>query len=102
MKMHFNRRQLVIPYGLFLVLFVIIPLGFIVFYAFTNGSTGAFSLNNFIKFFASPTSLSTLLLSIGIALLTTLVCLLIAYPIAYTRTNLCPSWVPPAAARPQC
>lgn len=83
MKMHFNRRQLVVPYGLFLVLFVIIPLGFIVFYAFTNGSTGAFSLNNFIKFFASPTSLSTLLLSIGVALLTTLVCLLIAYPISY-------------------
>ena len=50
MKMRFNRRQLVLPYGLFLVLFVIIPLGFIVYYAFTNGSTGAFTLNNFVKF----------------------------------------------------
>lgn len=90
MKIHFSRRQLIIPYGLFLALFVVIPLLFIVYYAFTDGSTGVFSLGNFIKFFSSSTSLTTLLVSIGIAILTTLICLVIAYPIAYilARSNL--------------
>jgi spermidine/putrescine transport system permease protein len=83
MKFHFSRKQLIIPYGLFLALFVVLPLLFIVYYAFTDGSTGAFTLSNFGKFLTSGTSLSTLLLSVGVAILTTLVCLLIAYPIAY-------------------
>jgi len=83
MKMRFSRKQLVIPYGLFLLLFVVFPLGFIIYYAFTNGSTGAFSLENFAMFFSSMTSISTLLVSIGVAILTTIVCLVVAYPISY-------------------
>lgn len=90
MKMHFSRKQLLIPYALFMVLFVVLPLLFIVYYAFTNRTTGAISFDNFIKFFSSATSVSTLLISIGIALLTTIFCLLLAYPVAYilARSNL--------------
>lgn len=83
MKFHFSRKQLVIPYGLFLALFVVLPLLFIIYHAFTDGSTGAFTLSNFGKFLTSTTSLSTLLLSVGVAILTTIMCLVIAYPIAY-------------------
>ena len=35
-KPHFSRKLLAIPYGLFLALFVLIPLFIIVYYAFTN------------------------------------------------------------------
>ena len=89
MTLRFSRKQLIIPYSLFMVLFVVIPLLFIVYYAFTDGSTGGFTFGNFLKFFSNSTSLSTLIISIGIAILTTVVCLLIAYPIAYilARSN---------------
>ena len=36
----FSRKQLCIPYGLFLVLFVIAPLLVIIYYALTNGKQG--------------------------------------------------------------
>lgn len=90
MKLHFSRKQLIIPYALFMVLFVALPLLFIVFYAFTDRTTSAFSLDNFIRFFTSSTSMSNLLISIGIAALTTLFCLLLAYPIAFilARSNM--------------
>ena len=38
MKNMFSRKQLGIPYGLFLVLFVAAPLLVLVYYAFTDGS----------------------------------------------------------------
>ena len=35
--MSFSRKYLGIPYGLFLILFVVAPLLVLVYYAFTNG-----------------------------------------------------------------
>ncbi len=85
-KPTFSRKQLCIPYGLFLVLFVVLPLLLIVFYAFTD-QNGSISFTNFIRFFSSATTLSTLIISILIALATTLICVVIAYPIAYILAN---------------
>ncbi len=85
-KPNFSRKQLCIPYGLFLALFVVLPLLLIVFYAFTN-QNGNISFSNFIRFFSSATTLSTLIISILIALATTLICVIIAYPIAYILAN---------------
>ena len=82
----FSRKQLCIPYGLFLALFVVLPLVLIVFYAFTD-QNGSISLANFIRFFSSATTLSTLIISILIALATTLICIVIAYPVAYILAN---------------
>jgi spermidine/putrescine transport system permease protein len=78
-----------IPYGVFLVLFVVAPLLVILYYAFTNGS-GQFTLNNLIGFFTDPNTLGTLLYSFFLAFVTTVVCLLIAYPVAYllARSNI--------------
>ena len=78
----FSRKHLMIPYGVFLALFVVLPLLLIVFYAFTD-SMGKFSFNNFVSFFTSPTTISTVIISILIALVTTAICLLLAYPVAY-------------------
>ena len=84
-RIHFSRKQLCIPYGLFLALFVIIPMLLILFYAFTKEVNGSlsFSFSNFIGFFTSRAKLSTLLMSITIAIISTALCLLIAYPVAY-------------------
>ena len=89
MSFRFNRKQLCIPYGLFLVCFVVAPLLVICYYAFTNGE-GQFTLNNFIGFFTSPNTIGTLVYSFAIAITTTVVCVLLAYPIAYilARSNL--------------
>ena len=87
--MNFSRKMLGIPYGVFLVLFVVAPLLVILYYAFTNGS-GQFTLNNLIGFFTDPNTLGTLLYSFFLAFVTTLVCLLIAYPVSYlfARSNI--------------
>ena len=82
MKNMFSRKQLGIPYGLFLVLFVAAPLLVLVYYAFTDGS-GKFSITNLLNFFTDPNTLGTLCYSFVLAIVTTLVCLLIAYPVAY-------------------
>ncbi len=80
--LRFNRKQLCIPYAVFLILFVIAPLIVIVYYAFTNGQ-GHFTFDNFVNFFTSTKTLGTLLNSFAIAIVTTAVCLIIAYPTAY-------------------
>lgn len=83
----FSRKQLCIPYSLFLVVFVILPLLIIVYYAFTNKS-GAISFENFVWFFSNPTSVINLFRSMLLGLLTTLCCLLIGYPIAYILSKI--------------
>ena len=80
--MRFSRKSLGIPYAVFLVIFVAAPLLVLFYYAFTNGQ-GQFTLRNFTHFFTDPNTLGTLYYSFTIALVTTLVCLLLAYPVAY-------------------
>lgn len=88
-KFSFSRKQLCVPYGLFLAIFVVLPLLLIVFHAFTD-KAGNFSFDNFIRFFTSSTTLTTLIISVLIGLATTLLCIIIAYPVAYilARSNL--------------
>lgn len=81
-RLRFQRSQLCIPYGLFLVCFVFAPLVVIIYYAFTNGE-GRFTAENLTGFFSSPNTIGTLAYSLGIAVSTTLCCLLLAYPVAY-------------------
>ncbi len=92
-KLRFSRKQLCIPYALFLLLFVVFPMLMILFYAFTGeGADGGltFTFANFADFFTSRAKLSTLLMSITIAIISTAICLIIAYPLAYilARSNL--------------
>jgi spermidine/putrescine transport system permease protein len=59
----------------------------IVFYAFTN-SNGRFSLENFHKFWLQPEAMHTFVFSVGVALITTLICLLLGYPAAYILSRM--------------
>ena len=83
----FSRKTLCIPYAVFLILFIVLPLFLILFYAFTS-KTGSFSLANFADFFTNRTSLSTLFISFLVSGLTTVLCLLIGYPVAYILSKL--------------
>lgn len=78
----FQRKYLCIPYSIFLILFIIIPILLIVYYAFSD-ATGAFSFDALVGFFTTWTKINVLFISIFIALQTTLICLLIGYPLAY-------------------
>lgn len=78
----FSRKLLAVPYALFLILFVIIPLVLIIGYAFTDES-GKITLENVRTFFSGGHNINTLMYSISIGLLNTLLCLLLGYPAAY-------------------
>ena len=86
-KLSFSRKQLCIPYALFLAMFVVFPLLLVAYYAFTDAN-GNVSMSNFIAFFTDTTRISTLLISIIVALVVTLICLLIAYPVAYILSKM--------------
>ena len=64
--LRFSRKQLCVPYALFLICFVVAPLIVIIYYAFTNGE-GQFSLENLTGFFTSPNTIGTLAYSFAIA-----------------------------------
>ena len=84
-----NRKWLCMPYGVFLVFFIILPILLIFYYAFTKAD-GAFTLDNFRDVFKDGSSATTFKVigqSLGVAALTTLICILIAYPIAYILAN---------------
>ena len=48
----FTRKQLGIPYALFLLLFVVLPLSVVLYYAFTD-AMGQFTMQNFLNFFTN-------------------------------------------------
>lgn len=67
------------PYLVWAALFIIVPLGMVAYYAFTDAS-GAFTLDNVAQIGKYT---DTFILSIWLGLLATVICLLIAYPLAY-------------------
>ena len=73
-------RYAAAPHIVWAVLFIIAPLIFVGYYAFTDG--GSFSLANLGEFF-SPAYFKIFLRSVKLALISTLICLLLGYPIAY-------------------
>lgn len=80
------RGSLVIPYGVFMALFVVFPLLLIFYFAFTDAK-GNFTLSNWGTIFSEPSNWKVIGLTFLIAGITTLICLLIAYPIAYLLSN---------------
>lgn len=79
MNKKFSSRLLDKPYLVWAVLFIIVPLIMVVYYAFTD-RTGAFSLDSISQI---PSYIPTILLSILYGLAATLICLIIGYPFAF-------------------
>jgi len=82
--------SLVKPYIFWMSLFIVVPMLLIVLYAFTEHGNALmafrFTLDNFLRFF-DPVFIKVLFKSLEVALITTLLCILIGYPIAYIISN---------------
>lgn len=75
------------PYVIWLGIFIVIPLLLILYFAFTTGdsqnfSTFTLSLDNFKRFF-TPIYLKVLGRSVNLAFISTILCLILGYPMAY-------------------
>lgn len=75
-----NRRLLAGPYLFWSVSFILIPLVLIVFYGLTDAS-GSFTLANIAQI-TTPGNLKALGLSLLLAFICTVICLILAYPLA--------------------
>lgn len=74
------KRLLAGPYIVWMIGFTIIPLLLIVFYGLTDKS-GTFTLANILAI-GTPEHAKALFLSLGLSLLSTFICLVLAYPLA--------------------
>jgi spermidine/putrescine transport system permease protein len=77
-----NRKTLAVPYLIYLILFVLLPLLVVLHYGFTDDD-GHVSFDNFVGFFTNSKTTGTLLYSLVIAVTVTVLCLFLAYPVAY-------------------
>lgn len=79
--------QLAIPYIVWSLLMLFLPMVLIAFYSITDGGNSIvnfkFTLEHFVKFFTDPDFLLILWRSIVIAIKTTVICVLLGYPTAY-------------------
>ncbi len=82
-----KMKRIAYPYLVWMIIFTVIPLLLVLYFDFTTGdsqnfSDFTFSLDNFSKFL-SPIYLRVLFRSVNLALISTIICLIIGYPIAY-------------------
>ena len=89
-------RAALLPYSAWAVLFILVPLAFIGYYAFTDDSFN-FTMEHFVRFFTATSEVAgengeiqvvrTYLLifwrSVKLAVISTIICLLLGYPTAY-------------------
>lgn len=87
-KKSFLQKAAAAPHMVWAVLFIIAPLIFVVYYAFTD-KNGGFTTDNITELFQAS-YLEIFLRSICFAFLATVICLVIAYPIAYFMSKASP------------
>lgn len=80
-----NKKFLSYPYLIWMIGFTVIPLLLIVYYGLT-GRNGEFTLDN-IMAIASQESMQALLRSLKLSCISTIICLLLAYPLAMILKN---------------
>ena len=77
-----KRSNWAIPYFIFLVLFVALPLLLVAMYAFQD-NYGHFTFANISRMFTDTDAMSTFVVSLEVALENTLICLLLGYAAAF-------------------
>ena len=68
------------PYIAWMVIFTLIPLGVVAYYAFTDPNTGAFSMKNILEL---QNYMPVLWQSVLYSLISAVICLILGYPVAY-------------------
>lgn len=86
-KINLNSRSLfALPYMIYMTIFVVVPLFMLLFFAFFGD--GTFSFAEVSAFFTDSSQWATIGRSLRIALVASLWCILIAYPLAYTIAKI--------------
>lgn len=80
-----SKKLLAAPYLIWMTGFIVIPLALIVYYGLTDRS-GAFTVAN-VASIATPEHIKALWLSLWLSLVSTVVCLFLAYPLAMILRN---------------
>ena len=88
MKRKSNSVLLSTPYIIFMVIFTLIPLGVVLYYALTDVQTGAFSFKNIQNLLLYMPALWR---SIVYSFVSSLICLVIGYPVAYYMAHCKPT-----------
>lgn len=83
---NFKRQFLSGPYIIWIVGFIVLPILVICYYGITDAS-GSFTLENIIAI-SEPIHMKALLLSLKLALVSTLLCLALSYPLAMILNGL--------------
>ncbi|HAB59100.1 MAG TPA: ABC transporter permease [Lachnospiraceae bacterium] len=81
-----KKKWLATPYIIWMAAFIIIPLILVVYYGVTTDS-GSFTLEN-VKNIANHDNMKALLLSLKLSLISTVICLVLAYPLAMILSKM--------------
>ena len=81
-----NKKTLSFPYLFWAGAFIVIPLCMVFYYGITD-KTGAFTLENIVTI-ATQEHCKALILSIELSLISTILCFLLAYPLAMILTGM--------------
>ena len=85
MNSKLRNKLIAAPYTIWMIGFIIIPLIFVCYYALTNDAN-AFTLDN-IKEFFNPIHFKSFVKAFKLAFISTVICILVAYPIALIFRN---------------
>jgi iron(III) transport system permease protein len=86
-KNHWGVNALALSIGLFLVVFLIVPVVTVVFVAFQDPNTGALTLINFVDFFNTSLFQESFFNSLYVASMSVVLSSIIALPLAYFTTR---------------
>lgn len=81
-----NKKLMSAPYMVWSIAFIIIPLCMVFFYGLTD-KTGRFTLDNILAI-TTPEHMKALWLSILLSFISTIICLLLAYPLAMILSKM--------------
>lgn len=79
-----TRQALTAPFSVWMAIFVLVPIGLVLYYALTD-ATGSLTMSNLASIWDYR---GTYLVSIELALVATVICLIMAYPLAYSISRM--------------
>lgn len=83
--MNSKKRFFAVPYVVWMTAFILIPLLIVVYYGLTNVD-GKFTMENILAMF-TPINMKALVYSLLLSFISTVICLLLAYPLAMILRN---------------
>ncbi|MDO5563690.1 MAG: ABC transporter permease [Eubacteriales bacterium] len=81
-----TKNIIILPYTIWMICFIIVPLLFMIYFGFTN-KLNQFTIENILSIF-NQDNLKSLILSLELSLISTIICLIISYPLALILKNM--------------